>query len=140
MVTDADRRAFDRVLERLIDGLPDDLLDLLDELPLIVEDEPSADLLREMGMDEDAELCGLHEGTALTDRSVEAPPGVPDRMMLFRGPILRLAGWPENQGTNATESAAAQAELERQVRIALLHEIGHHFGLDEEDLDALGYG
>ena len=55
---------------------------------------------------------------------------LPDRMMLFREPIMRLADWWAGQ---------PDGELGRQIRITLLHEIGHHFGLDEDDLAALGY-
>ena len=54
-------------------------------------------------------------------------------MMLFRGPIIRLAGWRGRRDDQAT------AELAEQIRITLLHEIGHHFGLDEDDLARLGY-
>jgi predicted Zn-dependent protease with MMP-like domain len=74
-----------------------------------------------------SDLCGLHWGIPLTARSVEHSATFPDRMMLFRGPILRVAG-------------RRRQDLEEQIRITLLHEIGHHFGLDEDDLAALGYG
>jgi len=129
------RERFDAILGELIDQLPDHLHVLLEEVPLIVEDEPSDELLEDMGMDPyDSELCGLHWGTALTERSVEAPPSMPDRMMLFRGPIMRMAGALSRRGVRR------EAELTEQIRVTLLHEIGHHFGLDEDDLDALGYG
>ncbi len=133
MVTDRDRRIFDAILDQEVDALPDDVYGWLDEVPLIVEDEPSAAVLEAMGMEaDDEELCGLHWGTPLTDRSVEGgQASLPDRMMLFRGPIIRLARESYRGG---------RAELRRQIRITLLHEIGHHFGLDEDDLDALGYG
>ncbi len=133
MVTSAERRAFDEILDDLVAGLPEQLHELLEEVPLIVEDEPAAEMLEEMGFGPDDDLCGLHEGVALTERSVEAPAGsggAPDRMMLFRGPIMRLADWVAGEPT---------VELEAQIRITLLHEIGHHFGLDEDDLERLGY-
>ena len=131
MISSSQRQRFDEVLDAVIAELPEHLHDLLEEVPLIVEDEPTRDLLVDVGLDPDHEtLLGLHSGVALTERSVEAPAGgsgVPDHMMVFRGPILRSVGHSQN-------------ELERQVRITVLHEIGHHFGLDEDDLDALGYG
>ncbi len=142
MISSRDRDIFDEVLDRVIAGLPVRLHELLEEVPLIVEDEPGEALLADLFADVDGgDLCGLHWGTALTDRSVEASgdqPGVPDRMMLFRGPIIRLAGFHgTGQGVGRSRGLA---ELRRQVKITLLHEIGHHFGLDEDDLTDLGYG
>lgn len=136
-VTTAQRDLFDDLLDGIVAELPAHLHDLLEEVPLIVEDEPSPVLLHELGMDRrgGAGLCGLHSGVAMTHRSVEMPPYVPDRMMLFRGPIMRVAGYHARGG-----EGRATRELERQIRITLLHEIGHHFGLDEDDLTALGYG
>jgi len=128
MVTAQQRRRFDDILDRLIDELPEHLHALLDEVPLIVEDEPSDEILDEMEIDdEETDLCGLHSGIPLTHRSVEQSGHVPDHMMLFRGPIYRASG-------------RSRIELEKQIRITLLHEIGHHFGLDEDDLEKLGYG
>lgn len=136
MLTLSQRSLFDRMLDDIVDALPEHLHELLEEVPLIVEDEPSDALLADLGMmGGDADLCGLHWGTPLTERSVSGGDGMPDRMMIFRGPILRLAGI---YGRRITPEQ--QAELERQIRITVLHEIGHHFGLDEDDLDVLGYG
>jgi predicted Zn-dependent protease with MMP-like domain len=125
-----DREQFDALLEGLIGELPGELQQLLEEVPLIVEDEPGPALKEELDV-EAGELCGLHWGTPLTERSVSAPWGMPDRMMLFRGPIVRVAGYRRGRGTSG---------LREQLRITLLHEIGHHFGLDEDQLEALGYG
>ncbi len=142
MIPSRDRQVFDEVLDQTIERLPKHLYGLMEEVPLIVEDEPGAALLADlMGDVEGGDLCGLHWGVALTDRSVEASadmPGVPDRMMLFRGPILRLAGY---HGTGpGVRGGRGMTELRRQIKITLLHEIGHHFGLDEDDLSELGYG
>ncbi|MEO1236673.1 MAG: metallopeptidase family protein [Planctomycetota bacterium] len=135
MVSRRDRDEFDRLLDRQVDALPPALHELLAEVPLIVDDEPTADLLESLGMTPgDDDLCGLHDGTPLTERSVEAEPAVPDRMMLFRGPIMRLAGY-----SGVRYTAEAHARLTEEIRITLLHEIGHHFGLDEDDLERLGY-
>jgi predicted Zn-dependent protease with MMP-like domain len=130
------RELFDSILDAQVAALPAHLHALLEEVPLIVEDEPSRALLESLDMDpRHDDLCGLHEGRPITHRSVEDSPLVPDQMMLFRGPILRLAGY-----TGANPPDAALTQLKRQVHITLLHEIGHHFGLDEDDLEALGYG
>ena len=127
MVSSAQRERFDALLEQL----PGELRQLMEEVPLIVEDEPGAALKEDLALDEAGELLGLHWGTPLTDRSVSMPWGLPDRMMLFRGPILRIAGWRRGRSERA---------LAEQIRITLLHEIGHHFGLDEDQLAELGYG
>jgi len=125
------RERFDGLLDQLIGQLPAHLQQLLEEVPLIVEDEPGRALKAEVAADEGGELLGLHWGTALPQRSVTAPWGMPDRMMLFRGPIMRVAGHRRGGHDEA---------LAEQIRITLLHEIGHHFGLDEDQLTDLGYG
>jgi predicted Zn-dependent protease with MMP-like domain len=133
-LTDEQRQAFDELLEHVIAELPDELRELLEEVPLVVEDFPSASLLRDLGMDPAIDdLCGLHSGIALTNRSVEQSGTLPDQMMLFRGPIMSMVGVRNPRGKRS-------ADLIEEIRITLLHEMGHHFGLDEEDLEQLGYG
>ncbi len=133
MLRSSARHQFDHILDQLVAELPDHLRQLLEEVPLIVEDEPSSRLMDELHLDRShSDLCGLHWGVPLTERSVQHSGTFPDRMMLFRGPIIRLAA--RQQG------AADEPALHQQIRITLLHEIGHHFGLDEDDLTALGYG
>lgn len=129
------RQRFDDLLDHEVAALPPHVHEVLDELPLIVEDEPSEQVLREMGYEQgDADLCGLHEATPMTERTVEDTGMLPGRMMLFRGPIARLAGYRVVGGVEVNAS-----ELHRQIHITLLHEIGHHFGLDEDDLADVGY-
>jgi predicted Zn-dependent protease with MMP-like domain len=125
-----EREAFDRLLEELVGGLPAYLRELMEEVPLVVEDEPGDERKAELAMGAGEDLLGLHWGTPLTERSVSAPWDLPDRMMLFRGPIRRAAGG----GGRPSEPA-----LRQQIRITLLHEMGHHFGLDEDQLAELGY-
>ncbi|MCC7146896.1 MAG: metallopeptidase family protein [Phycisphaeraceae bacterium] len=127
-ISNSERKLFDQLLEQAIDNLPPHVRAMLDELPVIVEDWPSEELLAEMEIDPDEDdLLGVHWGTPLTERSVEAQPDLPDEILIFRGPILDYAD-------------GSKKELRQQIRITLLHEIGHHFGLDEDDLDRLGYG
>ncbi len=124
-----ERKRFDRLLERVLDALPPRFHELLDEAPLIVDDDADPALLEELGMDPAREgLCGLHSGTPLTERSVADDHGV-ETIHLFReGIVDQAGGW--QQGDEA---------VEREIRITLLHEVGHHFGLEEDDLEALGY-
>lgn len=136
------RDRFDAILESVLDTLPERLHDLLEEVPLIVEDQPADDLIkllaREAGEDEAQalaempdSLCGLHTGIALTERSVESSADLPDHIQIFRrGIVARAGGW---EGTGAPDAIA------QEIRITILHEIGHHFGLDEDDLYELGY-
>ncbi len=126
---DRERTRFDRLLEAVLETLPDELHDLLEEAPLVVDDRPEPALLAELGLEDDPEsLCGLHSGLPLTERSVEQP-WTGEVIHLFRAGIRSEAGGAE----------ASDADLVREIRITLLHEIGHHFGLDEDDLAALGY-
>ena len=141
-LTDRERERFDALLDRHVASLPAAIRQQLDVVPLIVDDEADPALLDELDIDDDGELCGLHWGIPLTDRSVEHSGALPDTLRLFRGPIIRVA---EQRAYDAAEGKRPGAvelveELDRQVRITLLHEIGHHFGLDEDDLTRLGYG
>lgn len=120
---------FDAYLEAVIESLPEDVQGLLDEVPVIVEDEPPAWLLKDMKIEAPkgaSDLCGVHWGTPLSERTVIASFEAP-QIRIFRGPIRRLAG--DRLGA-----------LKKQIRITLLHEIGHHFGLSEDRLDEMGYG
>jgi predicted Zn-dependent protease with MMP-like domain len=136
MISDSQRQQFDDLLDAVIAQLPPHLAQLLEEVPVVVEDRPSAALLAQMNLDpRQSDLCGLHTGIPLTNRSVEH----------FREPIMRLANARRIAGgrfgaARERAKAAALQALEAEIRITLLHEMGHHFGLNEEDLDELGYG
>lgn len=104
-----------------LDGLPPEFGELLDNVAVVVEDEPDPEVLEELGMDPDEgdELLGLYEGTPLDARGVDYG-ALPDRIMIYRGPILRIAH--------------TRRDIIQQVQETVLHELGHHFGLGEEDL------
>jgi len=129
-VNTKERKRFDTLLERVLDSLPPRLHELLDQTPLIVEDFPDPKLLAELDMDpEEESLCGLHSGIPLTERSVEFGHDPLETIHLFRRGIIDEAG-----GWEAGDEAVID-----EIHITLLHEIGHHFGLEEDDLEALGY-
>jgi predicted Zn-dependent protease with MMP-like domain len=131
-MTPAERKFFDRHLDAVMAELPEYVHRLLEDIPLYVEDRPSRQTLRELGIDDPTELCGLHTGIPLTDRSIEHS-GIPsDVVQIFREGILALA--------TGERGGVDENELRRQIRITILHELGHHHGLDEGDLDELGYG
>lgn len=138
---DATRQRFDAILENTIECLPEPLLVLLEEVPLVVDDRPTPELieslLKEWGEPDTPDtreelaqtLCGLHSGHMLTERSVEHSAELPESINIFREGIIDIAG-----GTEAHDD-----DLADQIEITILHEIGHHFGLDEDDLERLGY-
>lgn len=136
-----ERDRFDALLDQVIDALPDALHELLQEKPLVVEDHPSAELLAELGIPPECrnEICGLHSGPMMNERSNEGI-GPEDIAVihLFREGVVEIAGgwspWEE-----AGETLGGEAEIVAQIRITVLHEIGHHFGMDEDDLERLGY-
>lgn len=144
-VTNAEREQFDRLLEEILADLPDELHLLLEEVPLIVEDEPSPPMVhrlarsrgvdpRKFGRAMKRQLCGLFTGIPLTERSVNHSGMLSDEIRLFRNGILIAAGF-----RRAGRNGVADDAIREQIRVTLLHEIGHHFGLDEDDLAALGY-
>ena len=121
--------------------MPPPIHALIEEVPVALEDCPSPELLREMGLDPDdrAGLCGLHSGIPLTDRSVSQSE-MPDTVTLYREGIVEEAGgWEEWTDDDGTE-LGGEARVRHEIRVTLLHELGHHFGLSEEDLRGLGYG
>lgn len=131
IVPPAIARQFDAAVERVLADLPPALHDLLEEVPLVVEDVPDRRLMEEMEIEHPEELCGLHEGLALTERSVDDLPMLPDTITIYRAGILAIS--TDEHGRLDPE------EMHEQIRITILHEIGHHFGLDEDDLEAVGY-
>lgn len=145
-LADAERDRFDALVEEALDELPPAIRDLLEEVPLIVIDEPTDTMLRDLGLDPAdrdvrAELCGLHTGVPNTEAGLEAPPTLPGMIHLFRrGTIAQAGGWGavRNDGF-AEDDRPADDRVYEEIMITLLHEIGHQFGLDEDDLERLGY-
>jgi predicted Zn-dependent protease with MMP-like domain len=131
MIRPEQRELFDQLLEQVLDDLPDDLHALTEEVPVIVEDYPSPALADELDLDAPDGLCGLHDGVALTERSVEASAELPTMIYLFRAGIIAMSR--DDRGR------LDHQQLRHQIRLTLLHEIGHHFGFDEDDLRELGY-
>jgi predicted Zn-dependent protease with MMP-like domain len=117
---------FAELVEQAIGELPDPFAGFMGEVRVEIEDRPSRALLKELGMDEDELLLGLYEGRSLIERSVEESGRMPDRIRIF-----------QDDHEDVSES---EEDLVREVRTTVLHEIGHFFGMGEEDLDRLGYG
>jgi predicted Zn-dependent protease with MMP-like domain len=105
---------FEDHVRRALDSLPPGLRRALDNVEIVVEDENP----------EDPDLFGLYEGTPLTERGDWAG-ALPDRISIYRLPL--------------EESFPDPRELEDEIRITVLHELAHYFGIDEERLEELGY-
>jgi len=113
--------AFEAAVGEALDRVPAELARHLDNVAVVVEEEPTEEDLREAGLDpEQDELFGLYQGMALAERGVTFGPDLPDRIVIYRRPLLRCC--------------ADRAELIREIHDTVVHEIGHFFGLDEEDL------
>ncbi|GJQ30318.1 MAG: hypothetical protein HBSAPP03_22020 [Phycisphaerae bacterium] len=126
-----ERARFDALLGEVIEALPPGIHRLLDEVPVIVEDVPDDATLDEMGEDDELGLLGLHSGTPFTEQSVEDSATLPPDIRLYReGIVDHAGGWDQPD---------ADGLIREEIRVTLLHEIGHQFGLDEDDLERLGY-
>jgi predicted Zn-dependent protease with MMP-like domain len=126
------RDYFDEQLRQVLAGLPQRVHKLLQRMPLHVEDYPSQQVMASMGIRDRDALCGLYTGVPINDRSASHPPVLPDVVTIYREGILNLA--TDSRGKIDPE------ELRRQMRITVLHELGHHHGMDEDELTELGYG
>lgn len=107
------------LVARALDALPEPFGTLLDNVVVVVEDEPTAEELVEVGLGEDDDLLGLYRGIPLADRD-SAYMALPDQVVIFRGPLLRMC--------------RTRRELMREVRDTVVHELGHHFGLSDEEM------
>lgn len=110
-----------------LDRLPKPFAATASEVVLRVEEFADDEVLDEVGIEDPYELTGLYVGRPLTERSVDESGRFPDQVFLFRSPIL--LEWSEGEET-----------LEHLIAHVLIHEIGHHFGLSDEDMHALEEG
>jgi predicted Zn-dependent protease with MMP-like domain len=115
-------REFAVIVEEALDGLPDQFSELLENIVVLVEEEPSEEDLEALdeGDDPDSELLGIFRGLPLTERSWSEVAALPDQVAIFRGPILRVAG--------------SRAEAIEEIQETVIHELGHFFGLDDEEM------
>ncbi|HEX5540912.1 MAG TPA: metallopeptidase family protein [Micromonospora sp.] len=111
------RERFEELVAEALDEVPEELLALMDNVVILVEDDSP---------EGEPELLGLYEGHALTSRGWDYSGVLPDRILIFRNPILRMCG--------------SEDEVVEEVAITIVHEIAHHFGIDDERLHELGWG
>ncbi len=110
---------FDRLVEQALAELPPEFERILDNVVVIVEEEPSDDDL-ELVEGDNSELLGVYRGVARTRRTHDMLPMLPDQIAIFRGPILRVA---DNRHG-----------IVREVRNTVIHELGHYFGLHDHEM------
>jgi predicted Zn-dependent protease with MMP-like domain len=111
------RERFEELVSEALDTVPEQLTALIDNCVVLVEDEPPST---------DPGLLGLYDGVPLTERDSAYTLSVPDRITIFRTPILALC--------------ETEAEVVAEVRVTVVHEIAHHFGIDDDRLHDLGWG
>ena len=119
----ARRIRFQRLVERAMRSLPSSIRDQLDNVEIVVESEPTAEQCN--AQDSEAnELFGLYEGIPNSERNSSYSMVIPDRIVIFQGPLERAFVTPD--------------AIAEEVRITLLHELAHHFGFEEDQIEELG--
>ena len=111
-----DRERFEELVGEALDEVPPELLDLMDNVVVLVEDDPDGD---------DRDLLGLYEGHALTSRGWDYAGVLPDRITIYRNPTLRICD--------------TEDDVVDEVAVTVVHEIAHNFGIDDAQLHALGW-
>ena len=117
------RREFESLVRRALERLPSEFLARMENVDVLVEDWPSDELMAESGLGPEDTLLGLYHGVPLTDREAYNM-ALPDTITIFQGPIEEECGSP--------------AEIVAEVRDTVVHEVAHHFGISDEQLEAWG--
>ena len=118
-------KQFEDAVERALARVPEEFLERLDNAAITVEEEPSAEILRDLDVPDGETLLGAYFGTPVSERSVFNLPVGPDRIAIYRGPLMEMCETVE--------------ELIEEIEITVVHEIAHHFGIDEDTLAEYGY-
>ncbi|MBN1342062.1 MAG: metallopeptidase family protein [Phycisphaerae bacterium] len=116
---------FEELVDQAVESLPEEFDRYLENVLIEVEDLPDRRTLRDLELEHRGMLLGLYHGVPLTERSVEHSGRLPDRITIYK--------------LNVEACCRSREEIVEQVRTTVLHEIGHHFGMDEDDLEAQGY-
>jgi predicted Zn-dependent protease with MMP-like domain len=119
-----DRETFEALVDDAIEDLPQDIRNWLDNVAIVVGERPTREQLAEAGLHRGDLLLGLYVGVPRTRRGFTYGEVVPDKIVIFQQPIEQICRTPD--------------EIREQVRRTVLHEIGHHFGMDEGELRASG--
>lgn len=117
---------FELVVEEAIRSIPEGFHNYLQDVAVDVEQIPDEATCRNLHLRDPRNLLGLYHGTPLTQRHVDAPYRYPDRIVIYQANIERMC--------------RSKQQMIEQIRKTVLHEVGHHFGLNERQLRDLGYG
>jgi len=117
------RAAFERLLVEAITLIPEHFRREMKNIVLVVEDEPSPELLDEMGIEPPDSLYGLYQGTPLPERTWDQGNDLPDQITLFQHPIV--------------EDSEDEDDVRAVIGETLIHEVGHYFGLSEEEIEEI---
>jgi len=118
-----DRKEFEQLVAEALASIPRRFRQAMQNIAIVVEDEPSEELLADMEIEPPDTLLGLYQGMPLTERTSAYGNVLPDRVLIFQGPHERAADDEDDLITAIGET--------------LIHEIGHHFGLSEEEIEAI---
>ncbi|MGO4428577.1 metallopeptidase family protein, partial [Streptomyces sp. MCAF7] len=116
-VLEMTREAFEELVSEALDQIPPELTRVMDNVAVFVEEEPDPSA---------PELLGIYEGTPLTERGEWYAGVLPDRITIYRGPTLRYCETSE--------------DVVHEVTVTVVHEVAHHFGIEDERLHELGWG
>ena len=118
---------FEDVVGDALDRIPEDLAEVMDNVVVLVQDEPDPEMLTEEDYDDAGlpTLLGLYDGVPLTERDEGWSMVLPDRILIFRGPLER---W-----------CTSREKLEEEITVTVIHEVAHHFGIPDERLHELGW-
>jgi predicted Zn-dependent protease with MMP-like domain len=114
---------FRKIVSESIDSLPDGYIGNMKNVAIVVEDEPSPQQLAKLHVHEGSTLFGLYEGIPLTRRSGNYGMVLPDKITIFKNPLL--------------QNCRDLKDLKKQVKRTVWHEIAHHYGLDHDDINRL---
>jgi predicted Zn-dependent protease with MMP-like domain len=120
------RAEFEELVARAVDSLPPRFLAKLENVEVVVESEPTLEDLESTGIEPGRSLLGLYQGVPQTRRGTWYANMLPDRIVIYQRPI--------------ESRARSRPDIRKQIRITFMHEIGHHFGLGEDELSDVGYG
>jgi predicted Zn-dependent protease with MMP-like domain len=124
MLRRARQKRYEIMVSRVVQSLSPQVQAMLARIAVVVEAEPASSHFTDSDVSPEHDLFGLYQGIPLIDRDSAYSLVIPDRITIFVGPLAR--------------GSETRQELDDQIRITILHELGHHLGLDEDGLESLG--
>lgn len=120
------RRTFEKLVREAMDQIPPPFRNHLAGIAVLVETKPSVKTLKSLGLGPKDELLGLYDGVPLTEKSHSDSMTLPDRITLYQGPLMK--------------SCRNLRELKKEIAVTVIHELAHHYGLSEKEIEERGFG